>query len=266
MGLLLSEDAPGSLRAWALWWGERCWPLWERLDYSIKTGRAARPLLVTTTGWSGLGDDAAAAGVFNRAMRELSALVGAALVARLDLRGAQQVIDVGGGHGELLIAVLGAAQGAGGVIVDLEHAQPGAESRLREAGLSHRAAFVAGDFFTAVPSGGDVYLLKSILHDWPDHEAVRVLTRVREAMAPASRLLVLERALVATPADDAEHRSTARSDLHMLLAHGGQERTEAALRGLIDSAGLTSGPAHRLVMGMVAIEARLRSDSEPRQA
>ena len=135
-------------------------------------------------------------------------------------------MDVGGGNGNLLAAVLAAHPGLQGTLLDLPHVVATAQARMAEAGVADRCAVIGGSFFDGVPEGADAYMLRSVIHDWDDADAVRILTVVANAMAPASRVLLVER-VIAPPN---EGRDAKFSDLNMLVSPGGRERTRKELR------------------------------------
>jgi orsellinic acid C2-O-methyltransferase len=229
-GSLLRADIPNSLHAWASLNGGRISTQWPRLDEAVRSG--------TQDDFSHLDDDPEAAALFNRAMVELTAPIAAALVRVIDLRGARQVVDVGGGHGELLASVLQAYPALKGELFDMAHATQSAAGRIDAAGLADRCERVTGSFFDAIPQGADVYLLKSILHDWDDARCVRILQTCRRAMAPDARLLILERIASEKISTSPQDRAVAGSDLLMMVANGGCERSESAYRALVGAAGL----------------------------
>ena len=176
------------------------------------------------------------------------------VVAVYDFTGLRRLVDVGGGRGVLLSAILRAAPGLSGVLMDRPAAVPEARRRLDADGLGDRAECVAGDFFAAVPPGADAYLLSRVIHDWDDDDAVRILATCRAAMTGSARLLVVEAIL---PERARERPDAIRMDLHMLILLGARERTEAEFRRLLGDAGLeltrvlpTASPA-----GLAVIEA-----------
>jgi hypothetical protein len=142
-------------------------------------------------------------------------------------------VDVAGGQGALLRGILGAAPEARAVLYDLPHVIAMARPRFAEAGLDSRVEFAAGDFFADVPAGGDIYILRKVIHDWRDAEAVAILRNCRAAMCPGSRLLLIE-----TVVPEGNAYSYAKLlDLLMLVYPGGQERTLAEYRALLTMAG-----------------------------
>ena len=157
-------------------------------------------------------------------MRDRSAREAAAVVAAYDFGVFGQVVDVGGGGGVLLKAILDAAPGVSGVLFDRPE-------------VAERSALpaVAGDFFVEVPAGADAYLLSRVIHDWSDADAVTILRTCRRAMSGSARLLLVEAEL---PERAADHPAAIRMDLHMLaLFEGGRERTAAEYAALLDAAG-----------------------------
>jgi hypothetical protein len=139
----------------------------------------------------------------------------------------------------LLATILEACPGARGVVFDLPHVADGAGEYARKAQLAERCSFVAGDFFESVPPGGDIYLLKSIIHNWDDERCVVILGNCRRAMSRDCRLVLVERVMPARVEASIAHQALARSDLNMLVGIGGKERTEAQIRSLLEQSGFT---------------------------
>lgn len=231
----LREGAEGSLRNWA-----RLWGLPERqaaigaLMHSVRTGEPSFPHLHGISWWSQLASRPDQAAVFDAAMGDLARRLHAATVDAYDLSAVRQLVDIGGGRGHLVAALLRRYRELRAVVFD----QPGVARRatevLTEAGVADRARVVGGDFFTAVPAGGDAYLMSMILHDWDDAQSVSILANVRRAMGRHSELLVVD-AIV--PEGDSPHDGKLR-DLIMLTLHPGRERTEAEFASLFERAGL----------------------------
>lgn len=238
MGALLRADVPGSLRSWTLYSGGPQWPIWGNLLHSVQTGESARRMLTGSDAFGRLEADPAAAALFNRAMVELTRQDAADIVRAIDLSGCAQLVDVGGGYGELLAAFLVAHPRLRGVLFDRPHAAEGARALMEASRVADRCEFVAGDFFAAVPAGADAYLLKSVIHDWNDERGGAILARCRQAMTGDARLLLVERIVPRRLDTSAAHRSIARGDLNMLVGLGGRERTEDEYRALLGAAGL----------------------------
>jgi hypothetical protein len=240
LGTLLQESSPTSLRATTLWWGKHLWPVWGNLLYSVRTGRSARTLLLGTEGFAHLEKDPEAAATFYRLTVEMTRQTAELLLQAYDFAGLARIVDVGGGHGELLARILRANPDAAGILFDLPLAIEGATKAFREnhPDLQGRSTFVAGDFFAVLPSGADAYLLKSVLHDWDDGRCAQILANCRRAMTEEARLLVIEPILPERSHAVALHATLAQHDLTMLAALGAQERTERAFAALLQGAGL----------------------------
>jgi ubiquinone/menaquinone biosynthesis C-methylase UbiE len=237
IGRTLQTAAPCSMRAWTLQWGGEAWRVWANLLHSVMTGESARALVTGDTGFAHLERDPQAAQIFNQAMVDLTRLAAMDIAQAYDFAG-KQVMDVGGGYGELLAQILISQPSARGVLFDMPHAISKAREHLGGRHLESRCDFVAGDFFAGIPSGSDVYVLKTVIHDWADDQARAILRTCRSAMAPDARLLVIERLMPERLEPSAENRALARVDLHMLVALGAQERTQAQMQALLQAAGL----------------------------
>ena len=231
---LLQTGAAGSLRNLAILYGEEwLWQAYGQMLYSVQTGQPAFEHTHGQPFYTYLHEHPPASAQFNEAMSGYSALEAAAILDAFDFSGVKKVVDVGGGHGMLMAALLQTHAHLSGIVFDLEPVIAGAERLLAEAGLAARAECVAGDFFTTLPGGGDVYLLKSVLHNWDDTAASRILRACRQAMSPHSKLLVAERVI---PPGNAPAEAKL-FDINMLVALGGQERTEREYQALFQAAG-----------------------------
>jgi hypothetical protein len=175
-------------------------------------------------------DDAA---VFDQAMVGASRQLVASILEVYDFGEYRTLVDVGGGNGALLAAILARNPGSRGVLFDLPEVAARAGGLLEAAGVADRCEVIAGDFFESVPRGGDAYVLTQIIHDWDDGAALRILQNCRAAMADDARLLLGEAVLP----DGTEPSLAKVIDIEMLVI-GGQERTEAEYRELLERAGL----------------------------
>jgi hypothetical protein len=245
LGQLLRGDVEGSLRRLAVVsTDEWRWRAYGHLSHALRTGE---PGFVPAHGcrfWEYLASHLQEAASFNETMARVSALRDAVLAGAYDFGAVQRLVDVGGGHGGLLCALLARHPHLQGVVFDLPSVVEGARERLLKAGLGDRCEAIAGDFLEAVPPGGDAYLLSWILHDWDDETALRILVNCRAAMSDAARLLVVE--LVVPAADDPAPapgvvRLVKQTDLEMLAVVGGRERTAAEYGELLARAGLSLG-------------------------
>ncbi len=256
IGERLRRDHPETLRAWSLWWGEHLWPVWGHLEYSIRTGKSARADLLGTTGFEHLQRDAETRSVFHNAMAELSRMSGPALVRAGDFARFGHVVDVGGGNGEFLALILNANPAARGTLFEQASAIDDDLYLRASVGCAGRLRVEAGDFFDRVPEGGDAYVLKSVIHDWSDADALRLLAVVRRAMRPGASLLVFEQAMPDVPGTSCEDQSVARSDLNMLAAHGARERTVSELSRLLRESGFAVERSFVAGMTFTLVEGR----------
>jgi SAM-dependent methyltransferase len=233
LGETLLSVGPGSVRNFAITeTAPGHWLPWGRLVDSVRTGQ---PMTRETLGmelfdWYAQNPDEA--GFFTAAMGNLSALAAGELVRVYDFSNAQKVIDVGGAHGILLEAVLLANPDAQGILYELPHVIATAGENL-DPRVKARCELIGGDFFKSVPKGGDLHLLKQIIHDWDEDRAARVLANCHHALAPAGKLLLVE---MVVPADNRPDFAQAM-DLNMLAILGGRERTEAEYRALLEASG-----------------------------
>lgn len=233
LGETLLSVGPGSVRNFAITeTAPGHWLPWGRLVDSVRTGQpmARETLGMELFDWYAQNPDEA--GFFTAAMGNLSALAAAELVRVCDFSNAQKVIDVGGAHGILLEAVLLANPAAQGILYELPHVIATAGEHL-DPRIKARCELVSGDFFKSVPEGGDVHLLKQIIHDWDEERAARVLANCHDALAPSGKLLLVE---MVVPADNRPDFAQAM-DLNMLAILGGRERTEAEYRALLEASG-----------------------------
>jgi SAM-dependent methyltransferase len=237
LGAPLSAGAEPSLKAYALFEGDMLWRAWGTLLDSVRTGKTGSQLAGTEDRFVAMARDPAEVEVFNAAMTSGTSVFTPGLVAAYDLTGISRLMDVGGGFGELLAAILLAYPSMHGTVLDLPRCEAGALRRFAEAGVSDRSAFIAGDFFQSVPGGADAIVLKSVIHDWNDRESLRILANCRRALPTGGRLLLMERVMPETIEPTRDHLSHVLSDLNMLRGPGGAERTERAYRALLEASG-----------------------------
>ncbi len=234
VGELLRSDVPGSLHGWAAYAGRPYfWAAWADLLHSVRTGENAFRHVHGQDVWSYRADRPEESVLFDAAMKALTGASNAALIDAFDFSRFGTLVDVGGGNGALLADVLASNPALRGVLFDQAHVVAGADQVLEAAGVADRCRIESGNFFEAVPEGGDAYLLKSIIHDWEDEDSRAILRVVRAAMSEGATLLVVERDLGA-PNEDAPSKF---SDLNMLVGPGGRERTQDEYASLFESTG-----------------------------
>jgi hypothetical protein len=233
VGHFLQSGVPGSLRALALTVTEFDWQPWGQMLHSVQTGEPAFLRVHGDDAFEYLGKHPDTGRMFNDAMIDFVSQNIRAVVAAYDFTRLSKIVDVGGGHGALMAALLEANPSTRGVILDLPAVIEGAARELAARGLSDRCTCVAGDFFEGVPEGGDAYLLASIIHDWNDQAGAAILRSCRKAMPDRARLLLVE--MVIPPGDEPFFGKLL--DLEMLVCFGGRERTEVEYRELLGASG-----------------------------
>jgi hypothetical protein len=235
LGSALRSDVPGSGSMPArLWLSESHWAPWSRLIHSVRTGETAFDHVHGMGVFKYLEKNAEVSAVFNATMTASSARSGTGIIDRYDFSGPQKVVDVGGGHGFLLAAILKSNPALRGVLFDLPDVVAGAGQNLKSAGVEGRCEIIGGSFFDPLPTGGDVYVLKQIIHDWDDDRALAILRNCRAAMTGTEKILVIERGIAPNPR---EAMRVLHIDLEMLVNVGGMERTDGEYRSLFENAG-----------------------------
>ncbi|MEV0523423.1 methyltransferase [Streptomyces sp. NPDC050439] len=211
---------------------------WEHLDDSVRTGDVAFDAIFGKDFFAHLKDSPDLSAEFNAAMSQAVRATAAVLPHAYDFGRFTTVTDVGGGDGTLLSAVLREHPSLTGVIYDTEEGLAQAPATLERQGVAGRCSLVAGDFFHSVPEGADAFLIKSILHDWSDEQAVAILRHCREVLPPSGRVLIVEPVLPEVV--DAETAGlTYLTDLNMMVNVGGRERTRRDFEDLCRRADLT---------------------------
>ncbi|WP_395308905.1 methyltransferase [Mycobacterium sp. AMU20-3851] len=242
----LRSDAPVSIAGMARFVGApQHREHWSHLAEAVRTGRPMLAQLRGMPAFEYLGTEPELAAIFNDAMTSMSELALGPVLAAYDFTRFSTIVDVGGGHGRLLSAILAAAPAAQGILYDLPEVVQDAPDLLSRFGVADRVQVRGGSFFEAVPPEGDAYVLKNVIHDWADEDAVRILRTVRAAARPGATVLLLETVIP-------DHHREAVSkviDLEMLVSAGGQERTEREFRALFGQSGFrftrvvqTAGP------------------------
>ncbi|MER5939488.1 methyltransferase [Streptomyces sp. NPDC001928] len=244
-GALLDSGRPDSLTSFVRMFTEPAIVrAWEHLDGSVRTGEIAFDTVFGTDFFSHLAHHPELSQAFNAAMSQAVAETAAVLPYAYDFGRFTRVTDVGGGDGTLLAALLDAHPELTGAVFDTAQGLAEAPKTLERHGLGERCSLLAGDFFRSVPGGSDLYLMKSVLHDWTDEQAVTILTHCREVLPPGGIVLIVEPVLpevVDTSARAAvsDGGVTYLSDLNMLVNVGGRERTRQDFEDVCRRAGLS---------------------------
>jgi C-methyltransferase len=249
----LRSDAPISMSWAARFYGsgeqrER----WTLMVDSIRTGGSVVPALRGKESFDYLAGHPELAELFNQTMTSVSQLTDGTVVAGYDFSVYPTIVDVGGGHGPLLAAILAGAPASRGVLYDLPRVVVNAPSLFREHKVADRVRIAEGSFFDGVPAGGDAYILKNIIHDWPDEKAVQILRNVRAVAGPRATVLLVELVI------PKHYRDFPGKwvDLEMLLNLGARERTAAEYRDLLSQAGFQMTRVVRTASPLSVVEAR----------
>jgi hypothetical protein len=236
IGECLRTDTPDSAHAMVkLFAGPRIQDNWRDLEYCVRTGEPAFRQRGLTDPFTDRGPEEAAD--FDAAMANFTRLIAMAVAAAYDFTRFGTVVDVGGGNGALLIGLLRATPSLRGIVFDLPAAAERATKQIAASGLAERCRAVGGDFFKAVPEGGDAYLLKHVIHDWNDEQSVAILRSCRRAMPTTGTLLIVEGVYPPRIDQSLESRGAAANDVNMLVNTGGRQRSEAEFRSLYAAAG-----------------------------
>jgi SAM-dependent methyltransferase len=244
----LRKAAANSIRAWALVQGEEwTWQPWGALLHTVRTGQPAFEHTYGTGRFAYFQQHPQIAAQFDAAMHCATRLDTQAVVDAYDFSGAHQVVDVGGGKGVLLQAILDRCPHVRGVLFDQPEVIERARPSLLESPAAARCELVGGDFFDRVPAGADVYLLANVLHDWDDARGVDILRACRRAMRPGARLLIVEHVL----GEGRRPEDVEWVDMHMLVMYrGGRQRSLTDFGAMLRAAGLD---VRRLIATDVAL-------------
>jgi SAM-dependent methyltransferase len=233
MGRLLRSDAPASKRSLAIMAGAELYRSWGGLLYSVETGGAAFDNVFGETFFRYMSANPKRWQIYDTAMTGAHDSETVPVLDAYDFRQFQTIVDVGGGNGLALAAILRRHKEARGILFDLPDVAKRAGEVAALSGVSDRCRIVGGDFFESVPAAGDAYLLRHVIHDWEDPEAVAILRNCRDAMRPGGRVLVVES--VIPPGNGPCFGKWL--DLMMLVV-GGRERTEEQYAEIFSAAGL----------------------------
>jgi SAM-dependent methyltransferase len=250
-GELLRSDVPDSVRDFAMaMTAPGHWLPWGRLTEAVREGERQAVAALGHEFFDYYAVNPSEGGAFTGAMANHSAGVAGALAQALDTSAVNHVVDIGGASGTIIAALLEANPALRGTILERADVVSRAEAALAKLELASRCRAVAGDFFDSVPEA-DLYILKTILHDWDDQQGVEILRNCARAMRPNGRLVLVER-LVPEHGDPGE---AALSDLNMLVLLPGRERTASEFAELFRAAGLRLDRIFGLTAAMQGIEA-----------
>jgi hypothetical protein len=226
-------EEPGSQWAVAMMMGDEHFRSWGELLYSVQTGKPAFDHVFGKGVFDYLSEHAEQAKIFDAAMTGFHGPETQAMIDAYDYSGVNTLVDIGGGNGTVLSAVLGKNPAMKGILYDLPDVIERAKKNLADAGLASRCQTIPGSFFEAAPPGGDAYQMRHIIHDWTDEQCHTILGHIRKVIPKTGRLLVIE--MVIKPGN--EFQPAKWLDLNMLVLPGGRERTEAEYRDMYAKAG-----------------------------
>lgn len=238
IGTQLRADSPGSLKNFARMFGD---PLfltsWQGLEHTVSSGERAFDHTYGTGIYDHLAQHPETSALFNEAMSEESRHSAEQLAVGYAFPDTGTLVDVGGGDGTLLAAVMRNRPGLRGIVFDSESGVAEAPATLAKAGLADRCEASAGDFFESVPGDGDTYIIKSVFQDWGDEDSRAILRTCRAHMPPSATLLIVgtvlpERADTSAPV-------MFLTDVNMMVTTGGRERTESEFRAMLEETGFT---------------------------
>lgn len=258
LGQALRSDSPGTAWPSALLASGEIGQAWDALLETVRTGKPAFDWVFGVDFFTYLENQPELHRTFyaSQASDLENTLAG---FEELEFAAYRRIVDVGGGDGALLAHLLTASPNSHGVLLDHAGVVPAAAARMAEAGLSQRCEIVVGDFFSEVPAGGDLYLLRDVLHDWPDDRCVDLLRVCRAAMPDTAVLMVIERVSGDGPSASSDGQLMALMDLYMLAVLGGRERTYNEYRNLLRRGGFVPRSVHHLPMGATLIEGVVNS-------
>jgi hypothetical protein len=248
LGSTLRSDTPDTVRDWALFIaGSPVWAAWSNLLHSVQTGESAFEHTFGTRLFSYMTDHPDLGAAYNNWMARQSAQQNEAVLASYDFSGHRKVVDVGGGQGVTLAAILEANPNVAGVLFDLPHV---ISKVAITKNVAQRTEVVGGDMLESVPAGGDLYIFKRVLMDWSDQIAGRVLRNCRDAMTESGKVLVIEPIV---PEGNEPSVSKVLDVMMLVMQGGGRVRTQEEHRALFEAAGLeltriiaTRSPLHLL--------------------
>jgi hypothetical protein len=228
----LSTNAEGSFRAAARMY-HRIFAGWDGLHHTVQTGEPSFEKVYGKPLFEYIGAHPDLAPIFDAGMTAFHGPETDAMLDAYDFGEIERLADIGGGNGSLIGAVLQRYPNLKGILYDIGHVTQRASQALRTLGLQKRCSVIAGDFFESVPEGADAYLMRHIIHDWPDEQAIRILSNCRRVIPRHGRILLVE---FAVPSGN-EPSLGKDTDMIMLAFPGGMERTEEQYRVLLERSG-----------------------------
>ena len=260
LAALLESDRPDSLREYAILTGEEWYPAWNGLLQAVEANDTPFDVVFGSDYYTYLSQKEEAGARFNRFMEVRTLQTVQALLATYDFSAARVIVDIGGGNGTLLQAVLSAHPHLHAILFEQPAVIREAEQRAAIQPFGERWQFVEGDFFTDAPPPGDLYILSQVLHNWGDEECGQILRSCRKSLQPQGALLILEQVI---PAQIQANQSAVEADLMMLMLLKGRERTAAEYTGLLHSAEFAVTALYPLKrLGFTLLEAKIQTEKD----
>ncbi|TDV42276.1 methyltransferase [Actinophytocola oryzae] len=252
VGEQLRSDSPDSLWAFTRFFTDpSLFTSWQSVGHTVRTGECAFDQVHGKNAYVHLSEQPELSALFNHAMSQESRIAAGQVAAGIDFTDVKSVVDIGGGDGTLLKAILTTHPHLTGVVFDSPSGVAEAPKVIAEAGLTDRCEVVAGDFFQAVPEGGDLYIIKSVFQDWDDEPAAKLLRTVRAHMPDGAKLLIVGSVLTDTATTDEPVMFL--TDANMLVTAGGRERTESEFAALLADTGFTVEVVARNAAGPLSV-------------
>jgi len=250
----LRSDVRGSQRLWAIFSGvDWYWDTIANIEHSLRTGEPAFPHMSNQSSFEFINSDPAAGRLFYDMMTQMTEELLPIILEKYDFSPFEHVVDIGAGQGSLLLAVLAKYQKIKGTLFDLPTVIDRVDGEIAGSPLARRVSLESGNFFDAVPTGGDAYLLKYIIHDWDDKQCTTILNNCRRAMNPGGKVLVVEN--IISPGNGPCPGKM--MDITMMLMEGGRERTTEQFGQLFEQAGLRMTRQIPLAGSMHILEAEV---------
>jgi ubiquinone/menaquinone biosynthesis C-methylase UbiE len=222
--------------------------------HSVKTGRSTSELFVKDKMFEHIGQSDELNDLYNKAMTSTSRMQVAAILPAFDFGKFKYIIDIAGGQGFFLTSILNKHKNIRGTVFDLPQVINNSQQHFKDTGLSDRANFIAGSFFESIPAGGDLYLLKNIIHNWNDEDSIKILQNIRKVMPQNGRVLIIEMIIE----NDNNPSWGKMMDLYMMIGLNGKERTRDEYQGLLKKAGFKIERIKRTVSPMSIIVAAIQ--------
>ncbi|RWS24027.1 hypothetical protein B4U80_13282 [Leptotrombidium deliense] len=233
LGETLRSDVVGSLRNFAMMYTTSIYDAYGKMSYAVETGKVPFENMFGMSAFDFFKQYPEQGQYFMNTMTELTESFNSKISVAYDFNQFQVIVDIGGGHGSLMITILEQHQDVKGIVFDTEDVISETKRKINESTVSDRCTAISGDFFNSVPSGGQCYLLKCIIHDWKDANAIRILKNIRMKMQTGQTLLIME----AIINDDNSPQFTKIMDANLLPLFEGKERSLSEYESLLNKSG-----------------------------